>query len=470
MFKQNRVATTFLFGTSLAFLSSAVHAVGSFQAITSESVGVEAASPGTLTANIAGDSIVIRNGANYPTGAGARLTLSLSGGATFNDAGYTLEQSLGGAGTGDLTHWNLEGVDPVGLSEISFILAASHTTGLAPGSEFLLSGSSIAAQPINFNIPALSAGTEIELGAVYRDSPTTTVESYTALEMFGYVNEFSAAVDTVANAIIDVDDNRLTFTGAASSDTIAIDFSRATVTNTIGLEDTNDTVAILLSGDMSDIASIVATTSGGASGTNSRGNLTIDTSANTASISLSASDVFETNASTVMTINTTGSSALSTRTFIVQADLDFETETDKNLVAEATAAGSWTINGLQAKVSHMSLNSTGFVSWLKIINEGATSAEIFADIIWTLADGTEGSASGAAFGTVDAGGVATIGEATILSAMGDPTQLADVSITLTVAGQVNLIHIVAEKKADDGRLPIPVYYNLGGANPRTWVN
>ena len=441
-----------------------VYAVGTFQSITSEGVSVEAASTGALSANISGDAIVIVNGTNYPTGAGARLTISLTGGATFADTSYTLEQSLGGAGTGDLTEWSMEGVNPVGLTEVKFILAASHSgAGLAPGSDFILSGSTVAGQPINFTLPALSSGGELDIEAVYQDSPTTTVESYTAAELFQYANEFSASVDTIADAIVDVNDNRLTFTGGVASDTVALEFTKAAATNTLSLND-NDLVDIVLSGDMSDVASVGVTTDAA-----SRGNMTIDTSANTASISLSASDAFAAG-STVLTVTTTGSSALATRSFTVQADANFETETDKNMVAEATAAGSWTINGLQAKVSHLSLNASGFISWLKIVNEGTTVAEVTADIVWTLADGTEGSVSGASLGTADAGGVATISEATILSAIGEPTQLADVSMTVTVAGQVNLVHLVAEKKADDGRLPIPVYYNLGGANPRTWVN
>ena len=118
----------------------------------------------------------------------------------------------------------------------------------------------------------------------------------------------------------------------------------------------------------------------------------------------------------------------------------------------------------------MSLNASGFVSWLKVVNEGSSSADVTADIIWTLADGTEGSTTDAALGTVDAGGVLTVSEASILTAIGDPTQLADVSMTVTVAGQVDLVHLIAEKKASDGRLPVPVYYNTTGLNPRSWTN
>jgi len=150
----------------------------------------------------------------------------------------------------------------------------------------------------------------------------------------------------------------------------------------------------------------------------------------------------------------------------VQADLDFESETDKNVIAADTALGSWTINGLQAKVSHMSLNATGFISWLKVMNTGSIPVQIYGDIIYTLADGTEGSVDAALLGSVDAGGVGTVSEATILSAMGSPSQLADVHITVTVTGQDDEVHLIAEKKASDGRLPIPVYYD--NTSGRSW--
>lgn len=453
--------TSLALGVALAISASNALAVGSFEASGSQSVGVEAASAGNLVVPLAGTNIVLQTGANYPTGAGARLTITLSNGATFADSSYTLQQS----GSADLTEWTQEGTDPTGLSEIKFILAASNSGGLAPGSDFILGGSLVNGN-VYVNAPALAAGGAVTVGATYTDSPTTTVETYTAGDLLEYANEFSAGIDGIASAIVDVNDNRLTFTGGLSSDGIALDFYTNGVSNGISLADT-DTVDIVLSGDMSDIASIGVES--GAGGGVARGNMTIDTATNTATFSMSASDAFLGDGSAVFAINTTGSSALATRTFTIQADANFETETDKNLIAEATSAGSWTINGLQAKVSHMSLNSTGFVSWLKVVNEGTTDAEVTADIIWTLADGTEGAVTGAILGSVDAGGVATVGEATILSAMGDPTQLADVSMTVTVAGQVDLVHLVAEKKASDGRLPIPVYYNLGGANPRNWV-
>jgi hypothetical protein len=189
----------------------------------------------------------------------------------------------------------------------------------------------------------------------------------------------------------------------------------------------------------------------------------------TAVFSLSASDAnigFGAQGAVALEIEVTTDDVLSTRDFTVSADLDFATETDKNIIAAGTDAGAWSINGLQAKVSQLSLNASGFVSWLKVANDSEISAEVYGDIIWTLADGTEGSVEGVLLGSVDAGGIATISESTILAAMGSPTQLADVHMTVTVTGQENLVHLIAEKKASDGRLSVPVYYNTAGG--RDW--
>jgi hypothetical protein len=306
-------------------------------------------------------------------------------------------------------------------------------------------------------MPSKAAGAEVDLSASARDV-IGSYDPYMAVELFQYANEFSATVTGIADGVIDVNESRELFTVADDEDEFEITLVQADLDNGVTLDD-DDKVKIVLSGDMSGIDSIVAATGG------SPATATIDVAAGTASFSLSGSDVVARGATTLTAI-VAGDEVLNTREFTIKADLDFEDETDKNLIAAATAAGEWTINGLQAKVSQLSLNATGFISWLKVANDGAIDAEVYGDIIWTLADGTEGSVDGALLGTVDAGGVGTISEAAMLEAMGNPTQLADVHMTVTVTGQENVVHLIAEKKASDGRLSVPVYYNSAGG--RNW--
>jgi len=448
MLKMNKMAVGLI-----AALGATGASAGTFQAVTSESVGVEASTSGSLTADIAGDSIALTTGTAYA--ANDRIVISLNNGATFADSTYRLEQSAGGAGNGDLSEFLLTTATPAGASSIEFRAASA----IADGADFILTGSSVAGQAVTFNLASKSTGAEVDIDAEARDV-IGVYDNFTSAELFQYANEFSANVDTIANAVVDVNEGRLKFTSAATSDQIALDFTEATITNGVTLTD-GDKVVVTLSGNMAGIDSVAAT-----SGAVARGNATIDVDAGTAVFEFSASDLAGGTVSAILDVNVDEETVLATREFTVQADLDFETETDKNLVAAETAAGSWTINGLQAKVSHMSLNASGFISWLKVMNTGTIPVQVYGDIIYTLADGTEGSVDAALLGSVDAGGVGTVSEATIVAAMGNPTQLADVHITVTVTGQDDAVHLIAEKKASDGRLPIPVYYD--DTSTRSW--
>lgn len=450
----------------LAFITCAVASAlslpataGNFQNLTSESVGVEASTAENFTANIGGDAIVLAPSTNYQ--AAHRVFITLDNGATFADEGYTLEQSLGGAGTGDLSEFVLITPNPVGATSLEFRVASALTAS----QDFILSGSSVAGQPINITVPAAAAGTQIGISAETQDSGGV-FDRFSSIELFRYFNQMSATIATLADAVVDVDDNRETFTGDANTDFIILTFTETAITNEVAIDDA-DIINLTLSGDMSSISRIFLTTS---VDNQVRGDFTIDQANNTATFDLSASDAIFSGQNSVIGVRTSGAlGAIDTRSFTIQADLDFESETTKNLIAANTNAGEWTINGLQAVVSHLSLNVSGFSSWLKVINEGTVAAEVSADIIYTLADGTEGSVTGAVLGTADAGGVFTVSEAAILNAIGDPTQVVDASLTVTVAAQTNLVHITAEKKASDGRVTIPVLYNRTGANARSWL-
>lgn len=424
---------------------------GSFQAAGSAAVGVEAATTGSYSVEAAANSIVLTPAVVYSST--DRVTISLTNGATFGDSTYRLAQS-GGNGNGDLTELSLITQTPAGSSELVFRVASATTEA---GAEFVLTGSTAAGQAVTVNMPSLAAGGKVQVDAQAADLGGI-YDFYTARELFRFANEFSANVDTVANAIVDVNEARLEFT-TGTSDSIALDIREENIANGVTLND-EDSIIVTLSGDMSGLDRIIAKTDNV-----TRGTATIDLVANTATFEFSASDL-KGNASAVLDVVVDEETPIATRTFTVKADLDFESETDKNLVAAGTAAGAWTINGLQAKVSQLSLNTTGFISWLKVANTGTAGVEVYADIIYTLADGTEGFVNSAYLGKVDAGGVGTVSEAAILGAMGNPTQLADVHLTVTVTGPNDTVHLIAEKKASEGRVSVPVYYNNGSG--RSW--
>jgi hypothetical protein len=459
MKKLNKISLAI--GVALAATSIGGYA-GTFEVNSSETVGVEAATAGNLTANIGSDKqAAIELVPSGPANLNDKLVITLNEG-TFADSKYVLAASVNGETNDTITSTLL--TQGVGTNTLEFRIVDTFSTGV----QWVLSGSDVASQPVTINIPAVSAGDTVTIDAEHQTSNNVALEFFDAAVLFTAANQFSAHIETKADETIDVESDRKTFLADAKVDTIVLDFvnnAEVDSDNRVDLTAGTDKVDIVLSGDMSDIASISLTAGG-----SNQGDFTIDVDAGTATFAAEASDVFSAT-STTLTATVTGSQALATRSFTVQADLDFDAETDKNLVAAGTSAGEWTINGLQAKVSQLGLNSTGFLTWLKVVNEGTTDAEITADIIWTLGDGTEGSESAASLGTVDAGGIFTISEAAILTAMGNPDQRADVSMTVTVAGQQNSVHIIAEKKASDGRTMIPVYYNntsTGSASDRKW--
>jgi len=425
--------------------------------VSSAAVGVEAASTGTLEALIPADGMVITTGTSYLRA--DRLSISLSGGATFADGVYVLEQS----GSGDTSEFTLLTTSPEGESTIQFRAASD----LSAGGIFLLSGSSNAGASVAVTVPSLAEGLKVNVSGVATDvRDSTDYDTYSATEVFRYFNQFAGSVDTnkLGNEIdVEAPASRKLFTSAGTSDALTLKFTEASISggNTVSLTD-KDLVKITLRGDLSGANSITVAT-----GTTARGSATIADDGQSATVSLSASDAYAAGSATLNVL--VGSSVLTTSDFTVQADLDFETEDDKNLIAAASKnAGSWTINGLQAKVANVTLNATGFISWLKVANEGAADAVVYADIIYNSYNGdAETKVTNAELGTVEAGSVLTISEATILAALNDPTGVVDANITVTVTGPKNSVFLTAEKKASDGRVNIPVFYD-NTSNGRKW--
>jgi hypothetical protein len=434
---------------------------GTFTISASQSVGVEAATSGALTANFAADALQLTTGTAYA--ANDRLVITLSNGATFADETYRLVQS----GSDDLTEFLLTTAVTAGASSIEFRAASA----ISDGADFLLVGSdaddvSKDSTP-NILVAAKAAGQKVEIDAEARDV-IGVYDNFTAAEVLRYFNEFSARVDTVADEEIDVNTGRTRFGSLVTeiNDEIALEFVEATITNGVAAA-AGDFFRVTLSGDMSGIDAITAQAPKGTA----QGTAVIDVDAGTAVFDFEASDIdgSATGASAILSIDVDNETVLATREFTLSGELILATEDDYVLLPSNTPAGEWTINGLQAKVSHLSLNSTGFLSWLKVMNTGTLAVEVYADIIYTLADGTEGSVTAALLGSVDAGGVGTISEADIVAAIGGTTQLADVHMTVTVTGEDNTVHLIAEKKASNGRVSVPVYYDDGSSAGRKWM-
>lgn len=437
---------------ALVAMSAAVANAGTYKAATSASVGVEAASAGTLSGLIGTENLILTTGTTYNRA--DKLTLTLSGGATFQDSSYTLLASP----SQDATEFTTAGYTK-GDGSITFRAASDLTVA---GLQFILSSSSAGAASVAVALPAAPAGTSITVsGSVVDPADGLAYSTYAAAELFEYANEFAGSIDAdkLTNEI-DVEDpsDREEFS-QGTSDALSLSFTEANKTYGVTLGDT-DKVDITLKGDLRGVASITVSTD-----TVLRDTLTlgdgIAADYSSASVSLSASDAFAAT-STILNL-VTGSGILNTGDFAVSASLDFVgSALSDALITEASKnAGTWTINGLQAKVANMTLNSTGFISWLKVANEGSADAVIYADIIYNdYLGAAETKLTNKVLGTVKAGTVHTVSEADILTAIGATgTGVIDASITVTVTGPENSVFLTAEKKASDGRVSIPVFYD-----------
>ena len=424
----------------------------------SNSVGNEAASTGLAVGTKAAKSIELITGMSYTVG--NRVFLKLSDGAKFSDLGYTLYASEAGPSS-STTAMTLNGYKK-GDSVLEFIVASATRAGTS----FVLSGSAqnttVAAQAVKISVPKTGP---VTLSANAKDNIGDYDPTAKAGNLFYYANEFSAAQVQVADGQIDVNRARLKFTDGKNFDTVGLELRNAALSTQVTL-DKDDALIVTLSGDMSGIGKVVARSGAGGK---VRGDATISVPNGTAVFAFSGSDLGNgTETSALLDITGATSVALTTRSFKLAASLDFKSEDTKAVLA-STTAGAWTINGLQAVIPSMSLNASGFISWLKVANTGKAATEVYADIIATLSDGTEKAVTGALLGTIDAGGVGTISEAAIVNARGGPTTLVASSLTITVTSPNNAVHLSAEKKASDGRVSIPVFYDNGdGTVARIW--
>ncbi|MDO3381801.1 hypothetical protein [Gilvimarinus algae] len=134
------------------------------------------------TASVSGDAIGLGvESTDTPIPIGGRIVFTLTGGATFADTAYSLESWEAGAGNGNLTYATLLTGSTSGASSIEFLMAEQTNPerdtmfgsppwpALADVPIFLLSGSSIAGQSINVNLPQIP-GRDISLQAEVFDA------------------------------------------------------------------------------------------------------------------------------------------------------------------------------------------------------------------------------------------------------------------------------------------------------------
>lgn len=349
-------------------------------------------------------------------------------------------------------------------SDVSFRLASGT---IAKGLEFYLAASQArlaSATYPSINVKNIASGGTVTLNysVVSGFDKSIDLISKPAV-IFNGVREYYASVLQGFDASISLVNQRKNFGGTTTpvlTDTLVFSLEQP-VTATFGTPalDSDDKVNITINGDMSGLDNITLASK----------SFTI--SGETATLTgldlqraIGSSTTDKTTSKLFATAKVKGDVELAARSYKTTLVVDFDEENNQTLVNNASA-GAWTVDQLNAVVSNMTLNASGFVSWLKVVNESVVDGTLKAVATWTEAgvDGAEattGQTASVVLGTVKSKAVTTIGEADILKAIGKDSAkgVLDVSLNITVDAPKNELHIVAEKKASDGRVTTPVYY------------
>jgi len=410
---------------------TSVAGAGTITGGTAQTVSAEMSQGGALVGTTGAETIAITLGRNYI--GNDLITLTLSGGTFVAGQAFELYTSASPNAV-DFDDFNFFSAT---TTEVTFRASGP----LDSGRLLYLSGDGAArASDVAITIGAGASGAQVTIAAA-STGPNDTFATPAAL--YSRTGQFSGSVSGAFDAVVDaIGGNRLSFT-SGGSDVIEYAASTAAVGITNALT-TADRLNIVLIGDMSGIASVVMT-----DGVDTA-TAAIDAVNGTATLDASASSFFTAGgateyASIVVTAN--GTAVLSPRTFTLTSNLDLADENYVDSLTANAAAGSFTMNGAQARVAQLSLNY-GFVQWIKVGNLSAQTATIVGDLAY---NGT--TTNNIDLGSVAGNSVATISGANIeaaLAALG-VTAGTDAILTLTVAANPDDVVFHAEKKDAQGR-------------------
>jgi len=156
-----------------------------FRPLASEDVNSTSNYP---NANIAGDSIILdMNDTNVTTG--WKIEYTLTNGALFAEGNYTIEEWIGGAGTGDINDApRAECNTSSGCSVLNFVLVEDPSFSEPPVNAQDIYGLNghLAGSAVNFVLPGLANGATVDIiGKVY--DPGSTLQMTGQQQLFQYI-------------------------------------------------------------------------------------------------------------------------------------------------------------------------------------------------------------------------------------------------------------------------------------------
>ena len=304
-------------------------------------------------------------------------------------------------------------------------------------------------------------------GTAYEKTASTTL-----VKIF---NQYVAGVTTPADGVIDVGatPSRTDFTTNDDTDAVTVNIAdrNGVATNVAPFNDAllhNSGTEYLLvqgpgGGSIDDIAIVLYGSDQAIATVNDGADLVYDAT-DLSWTSTSVTDVVAgANTPCIFTITVNGTDVIDVRSFksgLVSDPVSADFATVTYLPAD-TSAGSWTLNGYQARIPYVALGAySGYVSFLKINNHSNVTGAVAVDaIIHDYTSDTDTTVTNASLGTSTSNTLITVSQSDLVTALGlDATHQYHVSLLITINVPEVQAEIAAfQKDAGGGRTMIPVY-------------
>jgi len=305
----------------------------------------------------------------------------------------------------------------------------------------------------------------------------------TSADIVAAYQQFDSSVSTALSGVIDVDNDRLSFESNVLTDVMGLTLTSDNTGIHADFEivtDSDDEFIVTVTTDNLDDVTGITTLAAGCS------TMVIDTTTDSAVCTYTGANLgtvgnaalggtnFD-NAIDQFTFTLDGTSVLETRDFSLDVQMILADEAYSDFISDDEDAGSWTLNGMQAKIPYYLIGNSYAWNFLKITNETVDDADVTIDAtIQNLTTGvaeTEVSSAslvdedGAAI-TASANSVTAVSTEDLTQTLGLGSDSYLTSLTVTVNGPANSIHVTGHLFTSTGREALPVLYPT---NTRNWL-
>jgi len=409
------------------------------------------------------DYAVVNGGSSSPitqTNAGSTVLTFRVTDDTATNTGSTLDLTDNGT-----TYWLTDETDPDS--------SVTGTFNAGAGPDIVISGLTTEGNKCTVSVAAATSS-----GSTIDSNGTTSADIIVAYE------QFDSKVATKLDATIDVDADRLKFVSAGTTDVLTVTLHSdptLMMADEVILANVDDKWGVTLFAD--DLDGIKSISDGSACTA-----FTIDTTADTATCTYGGDQLNTMNGATFggvtadtvtigLTFTIDQTTTMDSRDFTMDVQMVLNDEKYSDYTTDDADSGRWKLNGMQAKVPYFLIGNDYAWNFLKVTNETDDDADITVDATIQNLTSDTAETSVVAAALVDENGAtitATSNSVTSVSTedltqtlgLGSDSYLA--SLTLTVNGPADSIHVTGHLFTSTGREALPVLYPTSGSDDRGW--